>query len=265
MIPEILRMKRQGILPLIAMLLARSLNPYVVAQVPAPETHFEESALDETASQPAGVLVSYEAYSLPIAKANELQRKGSNDDPFYKEVVRAGKIERLLMVRSKSGQRAVLGITNEMKCPAEFHLGDHPVPQAIEVKEKDRKSVAAASVSLIPMSYERREAGDTLEIEPTLSKGGAVVDVTMTVSHVAFTKKEKWGKATVEFEQPQFETQKLNASFAAPVGKPCLVGTLNPPFGNGLATRTEQNVWFCFLTITVSNGAHSAGHSPARK
>jgi len=172
-------------------------------------------------------------------------------EEFYKEVVKTGNLERLLVLRTKSGQRAVMENVSELKCPAEFNLSQQPIPQGVELTEKDRKNVAADSVSLVPMSFERRDPGDILEAEPTLLTGAEAVNLKITVSHVTFTKKEKWGKATVEFEQPQFETQKLTTDFDAPVGSPCLIGTLSPPFGNGLAVRTEQNVWFCFITATV--------------
>lgn len=78
------------------------------------------------------------------------------------------------------------------------------------------------------------------------------VDFQIMVSHVALARREKWGKDITELEQPQFETQKLSTNFTASIGSPRLVGTLNPPFGNGVAARAEQNVWFCFVTPTIA-------------
>ncbi len=97
----------------------------------------------------------------------------------------------------------------------------------------------------------KKEVGDTFEAEPTLSPDAMSVDFHLSVSHVALAKREKWGQGVAEVEQPQLETQRLSANITAIVGSPRLVGTLNPVFGNGLAARTEQNVWFCFITPTI--------------
>ena len=231
------------------------------ATTPAPAPAADTEAAD---SGSMNVSICYEAFSLPIAKAGELQRKGMTDQELYKEVVNIGKLERMLVLRTKSGQRSVLANTSDFRYPTTFNLSEVPIPQQVEIKAEDAKKVAATSMSLVPMCFEHMDVGDSVEVEPTLSPGFKTVNSQISVSHIAFAKKEKWGEKTVEFEQPQFETQKLNTSFVATVGSPCLIGTLNPPFGNGLAGRTEQNVWFCFITATVTQNNASPQQKSAR-
>ena len=51
---------------------------------------------------------------------------------------------------------------------------------------------------------------------------------------------------------PIFETSKTTTSITLRDGQPFFLGTLNPPFGNGLAReQKEQRVWLEFLTVDV--------------
>lgn len=187
------------------------------------------------------VSICYEAFSLPIAKAGELQRKGMTDEELYKEVVNTGKLERVLVLRTKSGQRSVLENTTYYIYPTEFMMPEIPTPR--------KRSI---SLPIAATAYEKKEVGDTFEAEPTLSSDAKSVDMQFSVSHVALARREKWGQGVAEVEQPQLETQKVTTNITASVGSPRLVGTLNPVFGNGLTARTEQNVWFCFITAAVA-------------
>ena len=203
------------------------------------------------------VSICYEAFSLPIAKAGELQRKGMTDEELYKEVVSTGKLERMLVLRTKSGQRAVVENVTSYIFPTEFTQPQIPCGNPGNVNVPTPLPVA-------PTAFDKKEVGDTLEGEPTLSQNAKFVDFQIAVSHVALARREKWGQGITELEQPQFESQKLNTNFTASVGSPLLIGTLNPVFGNGLAARAEQNVWFCFITTTLAkNNATSlkkSGH-----
>lgn len=193
------------------------------------------------------ISLAYEAFSLPIAKAGELQRKGLTDEELYKEFVSAGKLERLLVLRTKSGQRAILENVTEYRYPAEFSG-----PQLPGGVSSDKVPPPLTPPPFGPTAFEKKDAGDTMECEPTLSLDAKSVDFQIAVTHVALARREKWGKGITELEQPQFESQKLSTNFTASIGSPRLIGTLNPPFGNGIAARAEQNVWFCFITPTIA-------------
>ena len=209
---------------------------------PAPALSAETQAADLGSMN---VSVCYEAFSLPIAKAGELQRKGMTDEELYKEVVGAGKLERMLVLRTKSGQRAVLENETEYKYPTEFT--DPQVPGGVA-----KEPATVGHLPIAPTAFETRHVGDSMEAEPTLSPDAKTVDFQVLVSHVALARREKWAQGLAEVEQPQFESQKLSTNITASIGSPRFIGTLNPPFGNGLAARVEQNVWFCFITPSIA-------------
>ena len=261
MVLERFPMKTHTVLKFTVAALALAFATNIPAQTAAPAPNAKGSeAKPAPAADPQianletmNVSLAYEAFSLPIAKAGELQRKGMTDEELYKEFVSAGKLERLLVLRTKSGQRAVLENTTYYIYPTEFMMPEIPTPRKREI-----------SLPIAATAYEKKEVGDTFEAEPTLSSDAMSVDMQFSVSHVALAKREKWGQGLAEVEQPQLETQKVSTNITASVGSPRLIGTLNPVFGNGLAARAEQNVWFCFITATVAKNNTAAPGKTAR-
>jgi hypothetical protein len=257
MVPERFPMKTHTTLKLTVAALALAFTPYTSGQTPTGATKQDTTGKDGNPSPPVvaggwaknpettNISLAYEAFSLPIAKAGELQRKGLTDEELYKEVVATGKLERLLVVRTISNQRMVLQSQAEYKFPTEFTQPGTPciIPE--------RGNEPKMPLPISPTAFEKRDVGDSMEGEPTLSPDAKSVEFQFSVAHEAFAKRKKWGQGLAELEQPQFEVQKISSNITASVGAPRLIGTLNPPFGNGLSARTEQNVWFCFITATV--------------
>ncbi len=224
----------------LALALVRNLSAQPPTTASAAQTTESESA--DLGSM--NVSICYEAFSLPIAKAGDLQRKGLTDEELYKEFVHIGKLERLLVLRAKTGGRATSETENEYTYPVEF---TQPLePGGVIPPEKTKPSAPVAATA-----FNQKHLGDTLEFEAKLSLETRTVACVLHVSHSALVKREKWGQGVSEVEQPNFELQELTTSFSASVGSPRLIGTVNPPFANGVTPRTEQNVWFCFVTATV--------------
>jgi hypothetical protein len=213
-------------------------------------------------TEAVNISLAYEAFSLPIAKAGELQRKGISDTEIYKELVATGKLERMLVLRTKSGQRAVLENATEYRYATEFdqaHAADAAEqPEAAnDEAKKDEPAVPSKAakvqrlaIPVTPTAFEMKNVGDSLEVEPTLSPDGKILDLNVSITHTAVVGRDKWGHGLGEVEQPQFETQKANTNVSLVIGPPSLIGTLNPVFGNGVTPRAEQNIWFCFITAT---------------
>ncbi len=251
-------MKTHTILRFTITALALALAENVSAQAPATASSSPKTESKEPDLGGMNVSICYEAFSLPIAKAGELQRKGMTDEELYQELVGTGKLERMLVLRTKSGQRAVVENVTSYIYPTEFSQAQIPC----NIPEKGKEP--AIPLPVAPTAFDKKDVGDSLEAEPTLAVDAMSVDFQITVSHVSLARREKWGQGVAELEQPQLESQKLSTNFTASVGTPRLVGTLNPVFGNGLAARAEQNVWFCFITTTLAkNNATSlkkSGH-----
>ncbi len=260
-------MKTHTVIKFTVAALALALVGNVSAQPPATASSAQKTESKEPDLGSMNVSICYEAFSLPITKAGELQRKGMSDEELYKEVVNTGKLERLLVVRTKSGQRALLENVTEHRYPVEFAAGCTLFRDLAKDAKKGRKPIEVTDQNMwpiVPASLEKRDVGDTLEIEPAVSNDGSGVNLQISVSHVAQSKREKWGKGLAEFEQPQFETQKLSTNVEASFKLPRFLGTANPPFGNGLADRAEQNVWFCFITATVAQNNAAPQKKAAR-
>ena len=79
------------------------------------------------------------------------------------------------------------------------------------------------------------------------------VSMGIAVSHVRLVRRVKWGKGIEEREQPLFENRSLNIQVTATHGMPVFIGTLSPVFGNGVADRKEQEIWFAFITVNFSD------------
>lgn len=221
------------------------------------------------------VSVAYEAFSLPVAKAGEIQRKGMSDSELYKELVTTGKLERMLVLRGKPGQRAVLENVTEYRFATEFtpaQAGDaveHPKAADDGAKKEDfataanKAKVHRQGTPVTPTAFETRNVGDSLEVEPVLSPDAKIVDLNVSITHTALVGRDKWGQGISEVEQPQFETQKAVTNASLTIGSPFLIGTLNPVFGNGVTQRAEQNVWFCFITPTLTRASGDSAKKSA--
>jgi len=244
------------------------------AAAPAPAPAQAPAAQDESAES-KNISLAYEAFSLPIAKAGEIQRKGMSDPELYKELVANGKLERFLVLRLKPGQHAVIENVTEYRFATEFNpaqsgdVVEHPKAADDGTKKEDPAAAAKKAkehrpgTPVTPTAFETRNVGDSMEVEPTLSPDAKIVDLTVSITHTALVGRDKWGQGISEVEQPQFETQKANTNTSLTIGSPFLIGTLSPVFGNGVTQRGEQNVWFCFITPTLTRGSGDSAKKSA--
>ncbi len=270
-------MKTHTTLKLTVASLVLAFIPNVRGQTPSPDPQTGrkggESALqgrvspiglppEDVRKDATDISIAYEAFSLPLAKAAELRRKGLTDSNLYAELLAAGKLERLIVVQGKPNNRAVVTCGTDYLYPTEFSP-PHPPADPGDKRPDEKRGVRATAPSDLPSgsfcanpttptAFEMRQLGDSVDIEPTLSPDDRTVDLQIVVSHVTFVGREKWGHGLGEIEQPQFESQKINTIVSAPIGSPRFIGTLSFPPGNGLVARAEQNVWFCFITPTLA-------------
>lgn len=234
--------------------LALALIPQLAAQDAEPSNAREKApshpkAKAENKENP-DITITYEAFSLPIDKAGELMRLHLTEDKFYKEVVATGKLERLLAMPTQSGQRANLESVTQYIYPTEF--APPQIPATFSGGPSGGPPEIKLALPVTPAAPTKNDLGDRMEFDPILSDDAKSVDLNLAVSHNALLKRGKWGEGLAEVEQPQFESQKVTTGISVSIGVPTLIGTLNPPFGNGLASHAEQVIWFCFITPTVN-------------
>lgn len=88
-----------------------------------------------------------------------------------------------------------------------------------------------------------------------MTQDGRFVEINPAISFSSLLRLEKWA---ADVEQPIVDTQKIQTAVTARVGSPLLLGTLNPPFENGVNPRKDQAVWFCFVTVRISRDSAKA-------
>ncbi len=223
-------------------------DPYLKDQAAAAD---DPAASDEIT--PAQVSLHFERFSLSIGDAAALMREPLNDNQRYQRVlekVKLGKARQdsLIIARTKSGQRMVAESISEVRYPAEFgmpnfgtlaqrqiHLQKDGPPAKLEATDPEvlyKDQIAATGP--VPTSFETRNVGETVEVEPVIGPDGATIDLNMVPQNVRFS-----GETPVSLPyalgQPLFETQKITTSLTVYSGTHLLIGTCNPPYQNGVA------------------------------
>ena len=217
-----------------------------------PAQMLAEAAGDQ--ESPSALSITEETFSLPIADADHLLHEVPADALRYarlREMLASDKarLERLTVLRTKSGQRAVSESIDELRYGKEFRTRKTPDQPA--AGDKTDKSATAAENAIVPVTFETRNVGDTLEVEPVLGPDGITIDVNLVPQSVRYIGDHADGGPHA-LKTPIFETSKITTSIAVRDGQPYFLGTLNPPFANGLAReQKEQRVWLDFLTVRV--------------
>lgn len=198
---------------------------------------------------PPNLLTRYEAFSMDLKQAADLQREDPTDAALYEQVVAAvaggaAAQESLMVLRSRSGMKAVTDSSREIIYPTEympvfrkdFTAGEPPV---------------STVTSLLGTAFETRGAGDRLEIEVVLGDAGRIRLKTL-VSHVKFLGTSKYGQGASEAEVPLFSVQSINTAAMIKAGVPFLLGKTNSREAAGEVTKPDGRVWFSFATVDIT-------------
>lgn len=197
-----------------------------------------ETVAPATPSAPVAqqVSVQEETFSLPIADAAALLRKFPSDAERYIELVRLAdskkaRLERLLMLRTISGQQAKAESINELIYPTQYG-GD-------------------GMKNAIPGGFQTRSLGDTLNLTPQIGPDGRTISITLIPESSFFVGFKGAGQDT-RTHQPVFGTARLTTSVLVKDGEPFLLGTFSPPFSNGIAAQVKDHrIWLEFITVNV--------------
>lgn len=192
------------------------------------------------------VSLQEETFSLPINDAFALLRKFPTDAERYSELVRRvdakqARLERLIVVRTISGQQAKAESMHELICPKE-----HEPPRAAGTNataaRRRAESMLARNV------FQTRNLGDILNFTPQVGASSLFINITLIPESSFFVGykgagDQKWAR------QPMIETKRLTTSVMVKSGEPFLLGTLSPPFNDGIAPSSrEHRIWLDFIT-----------------
>jgi hypothetical protein len=220
----------------------------------------DPNAQDYSAYGPAQVSFQFELFSLSLTDAAALMREPISDGERLKRVISMvgeGKArqERLVVTRTKSGQRMVAESIDEVRYANQWGIIDG----SPENGKKDGKETPPASngstpkdqvsnSSIFASNVETRNIGETIEIEPVIGPDGVTIDLNLVPQVVRYAG-ERVLKSANPVEQPLFETQKVTTSLTLQAGKTMLLGTCNPPFGTGLSKDdAAHQIWLQFIT-----------------
>jgi hypothetical protein len=234
-------------------------DPYrTPAAVPAGGRNFE----------PFNISICYEVFSLPLAMAAAWQREQPADSELYKRLIaeigkESVRQESLVILRARSGQKATTENISEQIYPTEFDPAQTPNSVSGSVTSnaaEGAKPVAAATLKPVEgirtpchaKSFETRNTGTTLEIEPTCDEDRTLVDLRMIPEHVTMTGRSSWGQEFSTTEMPEFETQRINSAATMKFNQPFLVGTISRPPVSKVDPDSANRVWFAFVTATIA-------------
>lgn len=221
---------------------------------------------------PDKIQAVYEAFSIPKSEAAELQRAGHNDQAFYDVLVAAtsekkAKQEKLIVLRTSSGQLASSAQSSELIFPTEFNPPELPNQVGIPLnlnttdqegkpKSPDLSEVNTGIASIFPSTpatpsaFHTYNTGDTFEIEANMDPSGNTIDLRFSYTYNRLLGMDVWGQGLSEAPMPRISHQNQTTSLSVKNGIPILVGTVTPAL-EAQDPDAPERVWFAFLTTTV--------------
>lgn len=198
------------------------------------------------------VSLQEETFSLPIADAAALLRKFPSDAERYKELARRvdakqARLERLVVLRTISGQQAKVESINELTYPSESD-------SAHDASGKGGRGKTTVSL-------QTRNVGDTLNFTPQISDDGRIINLTL-IPEKSFLAGYNKGPSREDWTHlPILGTSRLTTSVIIKVDEPFLLGTFTPPSNNGIVPQQkDQRTWLEFITAQIP--PMSAGATP---
>ncbi|MEY5025597.1 MAG: hypothetical protein RLZZ244_1125, partial [Verrucomicrobiota bacterium] len=122
-------------------------------------------------------------------------------------------------------------------------------PKSPRGQNSAKSAAPEAPISMYsPLAFDVRNCGDRLKI--TWKEDGVEVEP----EHVLALDTFKYVGGLIE--QPRIARLHISVALRPELGKPCLLGTMNPWFAKGPGlpaetSRKEQDIWFCFITPSV--------------
>lgn len=233
--------------------------------------HFDYTFVSLERTEAREVVAAQPALDEPWKKLQALLRE------------KKARIEHVVSLTTKSGQRAVtedvheLRIASEYQTPGKASSGEttrristtrpgsdktqNPQPldpaKIIEVEETTTVTRTEANAETTPgyaTKFETRNTGITVEMEPVVSPDELSIDlnqmVTMTTHLGAL---QTTGVAARYPAQPLIEVRKITASQTLLAETQQLVGTFNSPGANGVNGRTDDGrAWLVFVRATAN-------------
>lgn len=189
-------------------------------------------------SAPLNVTLDVQMVALPRTTALPLVADLRNPEKTeaacakIQELLAAGTAQLIAwpMVTTHSGQRAIAENIQEIRYATEFE----PSSVEINLTEKDGaitkqpSEIQGIDHPVTPTSFETRNAGATLEVEPVIHPDDGTISVNLVAQHVRLRGMRKIviesGAIKTALEQPDFVTNKTQTSVSLKNGQHLLLG-----------------------------------------
>lgn len=258
--------------------------PELTAQTPAPRQDPYVAATNTTPAAaapatPRNLALRFEDFSLDLATAAELQRAGLGDAELYERLVamvgkKEARQESLTVIRARSGEKALAESILETIYATEYEppelpntvgvsisppetAADGTAPTAVPDTTKLAGAVTASQLGDLrtpgtPTSFETRNTGRTVEVEPTADQTGSIIDIRFALENVVHVGTSKHGQGLSLVEMPEFESQRTTTAATVSVGKPFLIGTANRPPNSKVDADAANRIWFAYVTASFA-------------
>lgn len=224
---------------------------------PTVQDPFEESAQD-----PRIIQCQFECVELSheeMTKLFFLRNQSLADATSLRKELQAmvtqnkAKVVDTMMVVSRSGQKAATESILEYIYPTEYSLPTLPcgmfdpneiTPEYIKNLDWMRKPVT-------PTSFEPRNVGGVLEVEPTLSDDNKLIDLRFSWEVIDHEGEKIWMSYkdttdnTYKIEMPKFYTKRISSSISCVPASYTLVATIDPQNEKGV--RDTSRKWLVFV------------------
>lgn len=255
-------MKHHPHLLIAALLTTCGIASHLHAQTPAPPAKAAVAA-DPFVKNPGveatgdngqwkNLMLVLEVYALDKNDALAVLESERGSGARYRRVVELAangkaRLDTLTALPTKSGQKAVTESIDEVTYPTEFHPAS-------------RKGGLATA-----MTFETRNVGDGLEIEPVLEPDGRTCELSIIPQHISLAGfRDIAGMADdPRVAQPLFDSQKLTTSTTLPCNEPHYLGTLTPPGTSGLGVAKAE-VWLAFVRVNLVGPTAAEMKPPAK-
>jgi hypothetical protein len=193
---------------------------------------------------PANIQAELTIISVPKTDVLTLSAELKNPDTAdagYRELLamlkkKTAKLVASPLVETKPGNRCVIESIREFRYAIEFSPIDPA--KAIPAKKPDPVKVLPLepppAVGVTPTTFETRNVGVTVEMEPTLSPDGKTVDLQISAQLIELLgwdtiSVEEKGELVQRIPQPRFHTNKVSTSMTVQVGQRVLAGVFEAP------------------------------------
>lgn len=226
---------------------------------------------DPDLERPKNIRIQVEYVELGHEKLTELlfldDPPSADATPLRKQVqelVTKGeaKVIETMICAARSGEKALVESVNEFIYPTEYEPWE--LPNEVDLPDKpgglspdDVKALERLVTPATPTSFETRNIGSTLEVEPTLGSDGAIIDLRFTPDMTWHTGETIWVERkdhlgnVCKIQMPKIYTMRVTTALTCREGQHVLAAVLSPKDDNGNTDPTRKVMAFVKCDVIV--------------